>query len=92
MINLGRVFKWLWRSKDPFSPTLPIAAILMAGLIHAMFEDWLFAVGYYVCIFFWSLAFMLPDFIPARDGTLADQLFLPIHISPTEATFAATSR
>ena len=92
MINLGRVFKWLWRSKDPFSPTLPIAAILMAGLIHAMFEDWLFAVGYYVCIFFWSLAFMLPDFIPARDGTLADQPFLPIHISPTEATFAATSR
>jgi O-antigen ligase len=92
MINLGRVFKWLWHSKDPFSPALPIAAILLAGLIHAMFEDWLFAVGYYICIFFWSLAFMLPDFIPARVATLADRPFLPIHISPTEVAFAPTSQ
>jgi O-antigen ligase len=92
VIDLGRVFKWLWQSKDPFSPALPIAAILLAGLIHAMFEDWLFAVGYYVCIFFWSLAFMLPDFIPTRAVTFVDQPFLPIPISPTEATFAPTSQ
>ena len=92
VINLARVFKWLWYSKDPFSPALPIAAILLAGLIHAMFEDWLFAVGYYLCIFFWSLAFMLPDFIPSRAVTSGDQPFLPIHISATEATFAPRSQ
>ena len=92
VIDLGRVFKWLWQSKDPFSPALPIAAVLLAGLIHAMFEDWLFAVGYYVCIFFWSLAFMLPDFIPTRAATLADQPFQPIPISPTEATFVPTTQ
>lgn len=92
VIDLGRVFKWLWQSKDPFSPALPIAAVLLAGLIHAMFEDWLFAVGYYVCIFFWSLAFMLPDFIPTRAVTLADQPFQPIPISPTEATFVPTTQ
>ncbi len=92
VIQLGRVFKWLWHSKDPFSPALPIAAILLSGLIHAMFEDWLFAVGYYVCIFFWSLAFMLPDFIPSRVAALADHTFLPSHISPTEATFVPTSQ
>jgi O-antigen ligase len=92
VIDLGRVFRWVWHSKDPFSPVLPIAAILLAGLIHAMFEDWLFAVGYYVCIFFWSLAFMLPDFIPARAVTLVDQPFLPVPVSPAEATFAPTSQ
>jgi O-antigen ligase len=92
MINLGRVFKWLWHSKDPFSPALPISAILMAGLIHAIFEDWLFAVGYYVCIFFWSLAFMLPDFIPSRAVTFSDQPFLPMPISPTEATLAPSTK
>jgi O-antigen ligase len=91
-VNLGRVFTWLWGSKDPFSPALPIAAILLAGLIHAMFEDWLFAVGYYICVFFWSLAFMLPDFLPTRAVTFVDQPFLPIHISPTEATVTPTTQ
>jgi O-antigen ligase len=92
VVNLGRVVKWLGHTRNPFSPAVPIAAVLTAGLIHAMFEDWLFAVGYYICIFFWSLAFMLPDFIPARVATPADQPFLPIQISPTEAAFAPTSQ
>jgi len=60
-----RVWLWAWRTASPFSPAIPIAAIVTAGLVHAAFEDWLFAVGYYLCVFFWSLAFALVDILPA---------------------------
>ena len=40
---------------------VPLAMILVSGLIHAMFEDWLFAVGYYLCVFFWAIAFIFLD-------------------------------
>ena len=64
-IRSARVLVWLSRTRDPFSPAVPIALIMIAGLIHAGFEDWLFAVGYYLCVFFWSLAFVLMDVLPA---------------------------
>jgi hypothetical protein len=38
--------------------------VVVAGLIHAVFEDWLFAPGYYLCVFFWSLAFVFVDLAP----------------------------
>jgi O-antigen ligase len=73
MANIGRVLQQLWRTRDPFSPAVPIAFVLIAGLVHAMFEDWLFAAGYYLCIFFWSLAFMLPDlFQPTQELAATD--------------------
>jgi len=37
---------------------------LAAGLVHAAFEDWLFAAGYYLCVFFWTLAFIMVDVLP----------------------------
>ena len=45
----------------------PIGGILMAGLVHAAFEDWLFAPGYYLCVFFWSLAFIMMDVLPGSE-------------------------
>ena len=60
-----QVLVWLRRTRDSFSPAVPIALIMIAGLIHAGFEDWLFAVGYYLCVFFWSMAFVLMDLLPA---------------------------
>lgn len=60
-LNVGRVLIWVRRTSSPFSPAVPLAAVLVAGLIHATFEDWLFAVGYYMCVFFWALAFVLAD-------------------------------
>jgi hypothetical protein len=39
----------------------PVAGVLLAGLVAAGFEDWLFAVGYYGCLAFWLLAMSLPD-------------------------------
>jgi hypothetical protein len=35
------------------------------------FEDWLFAVGYYLCVFFWSCAFALVDLAPPRTRVVA---------------------
>jgi len=63
--KVRKVFAWLRQGGDVFSPALPAAAIVAAGLIHAMFEDWMFAVGYYLCVFFWAMAFILADLAPA---------------------------
>lgn len=64
-VKIGRVFLWMRRTGSAFSPAVPLAAVLAAGLVHAAFEDWLFAVGYYLCVFFWVLAFILVDILPA---------------------------
>ena len=63
VLNVGRVVKWMRRTGSPFSPAVPLAAVLAAGLVHATFEDWLFAVGSYMCVFFWPLAFVLSDVV-----------------------------
>jgi O-antigen ligase len=59
-----RVCYWMWKTADPHHYAVPLAAICMAGLIHAFFEDWLFAVGYYLNILFWTFAFILSDLQP----------------------------
>jgi O-antigen ligase len=47
------------------APSAAAAAIVIAGLVNAAFEDWLFAVGYYVCVFVWAVAFILADLLHA---------------------------
>jgi O-antigen ligase len=51
------------------SPAVPLAVFVAGGLVHAGFEDWLFAVGYHTCVLFWILAFMLPDLSRMRAVT-----------------------
>lgn len=53
----------LRRTGNIFAPAVPAAAILVAGLIDAGFEDWLFAVGYYLSVFLWAMAFILADVV-----------------------------
>jgi len=62
--NVRIVFSWMRRTGDGLSPAVPVAAVVTAGLVHAAFEDWMFAVGYYVCVFFWTMAFILVDVLP----------------------------
>jgi O-antigen ligase len=71
LVVVVRSFAWMRRTADPFHPAVPLAAVVLAGLIHAAFEDWLFAVGYYLCVFYWPLAFSLIDFAPARGRVVA---------------------
>ena len=63
-VNVGRVFQKVRRDGQITSIAIPLAGVLAAGLVHAAFEDWLFAPGYYLCVFFWSLAFIMVDVLP----------------------------
>jgi O-antigen ligase len=56
---------WMYRTADPGYGFVPLAMVTLAGLVHAGFEDWLFAPGYYLCVFFWSVAFIFMDEISA---------------------------
>jgi O-antigen ligase len=58
-------------SGNIFAPAIPAAAILVAGLIDAGFEDWLFAVGYYLSVFFWVMAFILADLLRSAQPEIA---------------------
>ncbi len=57
---------WMWQTGNASHPAIPLAAVVMAGIIHAAFEDWMFAPGYYLCVFFWCIAFALVDLAPVR--------------------------
>jgi O-antigen ligase len=59
-----RTVHWMLRTGNPSHPAVPLAMVMVAGLLHAAFEDWLFAPGYYLCVFFWCLAFVLVDVAP----------------------------
>jgi len=63
--NVGRALAQMRRTRNVLSPAVPLAGVLTAGLVHAAFEDWLFAPGYYLCVFFWALAFIMVDVLPA---------------------------
>lgn len=60
-----QVVRWMRRSSNPYHCAVPLAMVLLAGMVHAFFEDWMFAVGYYLCVFFWLSAFWLADVVPA---------------------------
>jgi O-antigen ligase len=65
VVNVARALAQMRRTGNVLSPTIPLAGVLAAGLVHAGFEDWLFAAGYYLCVFFWALAFIMVDVLPA---------------------------
>ena len=64
--NVWRVCKWMKRTSDPRNYSIPLAMVVLSGLLHANFEDWLFAVGAYPSIYFWFFAFVLADLVPAN--------------------------
>ena len=61
-----RTVAWMLRTGDASHPAIPLAMIVVAGMLHAIFEDWMFAPGYYLCVFFWCMAFVLVDLAPLR--------------------------
>jgi O-antigen ligase len=74
LLKVGGVFAWLRRTSNLRHYTVPVAMVLLAGLIHAAFEDWLFAVGYYLCVFFWVLAFAFIDLLPSTAPALVRRM------------------
>ena len=65
--HIWRVGAWMHRTLDPRHYSIPLGMVALAGLVHASFEDWLFAAGYYVCVYFWIFAFLLADLVPRAD-------------------------
>ena len=45
-------------------PEIVLAMVMIAGIVHAAFEDWMFAPGNYLGVFFWTLAFVFNDLAP----------------------------
>ena len=66
LLMVFKVCGQLRRTASASHYSVPLALIVVAGLVHAGFEDWLFAVGSYLCVFFWVAAFMLIDVIPPK--------------------------
>ena len=75
--TLGHVYGWMRKTRNPFHYCIPFALVACAGLVHAFFEDWLFAVGSYLCVFFWVAAFVLIDLVPVREPRSSTILFQP---------------
>jgi O-antigen ligase len=65
---------WMSRTGNPAHGAVPLAIILVAGLAHAFFEDWLFAPGYYLCVFYWSMAFVFVDLVLCLKSTESRKL------------------
>ena len=68
LVLLSKIFrtvKWMLQSGSPSHPAVPLAMVMAAAIIHAGFEDWMFAPGNYLCVFFWSLAFVFADIAPS---------------------------
>lgn len=60
-----RTLRWMWASRNASHAAIPLAFVVFAGIVHAAFEDWMFAPGYYLCVFFWGMAFIFDDLVPS---------------------------
>jgi O-antigen ligase len=72
---LVRICSWMRRTGNSYHYCIPFTLVAIAGLVHACFEDWLFAVGSFLCIFFWVSAFLLIDLVPAFESERATPVF-----------------
>jgi O-antigen ligase len=61
--QVSRVFSRLRSTGEVNQPAVVAALIITGGLVNAAFEDWLLAIGYYMCVIFWVLAFSLRDWM-----------------------------
>lgn len=77
--NVWKVCAWMRRTADPRHYSIPLAMVVLSGFIHANFEDWLFAVGSYLSLFFWVFAFVLADLLP-------DAVVVPVAGAVSRAT------
>jgi exopolysaccharide production protein ExoQ len=83
--NVWKVCSWMRHSGKFEHYAVPLAMVVIAGLVHAFFEDWLFAVGNYLCLYFWIAAFALIEFAPAS-------LAVPAPSYPSRASWPVEAR
>ena len=71
VLLLTKIVRVLWAVRAPervSHPAVVLAVVMLAGIVHASFEDWMFSPGNYLCVFFWSLAFLFNDFVSPLRG------------------------
>ena len=73
--TVRRACSWMRRTGNRYHHSIPFVLVAIAGLVHACFEDWLFAVGSYLCVFFWVAAFVLTDVVPAAETETSSIMF-----------------
>lgn len=56
-----QTFVWIYRNGNASYAAVPLATLMFSAMVNAAFEDWLFAPGYYLCVFFWTMAFIFMD-------------------------------
>ena len=61
LLEVKAVGLYMRYTLDSSHPAIPLAMVCLSGLLAAGLEDWLFAVGYYLSVFVWSMAFCLVD-------------------------------
>jgi len=64
IFNVWKVCVWMRRTSDPRDYSVPLAMVVVSGLVLGIFEDSLFAVGSYLCLYFWIFVFLLADYVP----------------------------
>jgi hypothetical protein len=84
--NVWKICSWMHQSGEFGHYAVPLAMVVIAGLAHAFFEDWLLAVGSYLCLFFWISAFALTEFSPASQAVGSSQT-VPDRSWPVDANF-----
>ena len=90
--NVWRVCAWMKRTSEFRHYSVPLAMVVLAGLIHANFEDWMFAVGAYPCVYFWVFAFLLADLLPAAAVASNVTVFARPAVSPAAFRAVASNR
>jgi hypothetical protein len=73
-----RTLSWMHKARSSYHYAVPFALVTLAGLIHAAFEDWLFAPGSYICVFFWASAFLLIDLTAKNSGQARSHVVPPV--------------
>jgi len=80
LLEIKAVGRYMRHTLDATHPAIPLAMVCFSGLIAASLEDWLFAIGYYLSVFVWSIAFCLVDLTRH-----------PIATEPASSGFSASS-
>jgi len=90
--NVWRVCVWMNRTSNARHYSIPVAMVVLSGLLHANFEDWLFAVGAYPCVYFWVFAFLLADLMPSPALVQASPVIIRSSTLPASYEAVASSR
>ena len=72
-----QTIRWMVKTGNASHAAVPLAMVMLAGMIHAALEDWMFAPGYYLCVFYWSMAFVFMDYAPSPVPAFSRLAFSP---------------